>query len=55
MPHPLDTKDNRDALQAAIAAGDDVEFSTTGLTLWRVRAGDGYTPSEIASRLGIEI
>lgn len=56
LRHPLDTKDNRDALRAAIAAGDDVEFSTTGLTLWRVEAGgDGYDPTELAKALRIDL
>lgn len=53
--HPINTKDNRDTLRAAIAAGDDVEFSTTGLTLWRVRPGDGYNPAELAKQLGIDL
>ena len=51
----LDTRDNRDALRAAIAAGDDVEFSTTGLTLWRVESREGYDPRDLATRLGIDL
>lgn len=51
----LDTQDNRDALRAALAAGDDVEFSTTGRTLWRVNPGDGYDPREIARALHIDL
>ncbi len=53
--HAIDTRDNRHTLRVALAAGDDVEFSTTGLTLWRVGPGDGYDPTEIAARLGIDL
>ena len=53
--HHLDTDDNRSTLRAALAAGDHVEFSTTGLTLWRVDHGDGYDPAELAERYGINL
>lgn len=51
----LDTRDNRTTLAAAIAAGDDVEFSSTGRTLWRVDPGDGYGPRHIARLFGINL
>ena len=50
-----DTHDNRHTLRVCIAAGDDVDFGTSGVTLWRVNHGDGYDPAEIAERFGIDL
>lgn len=46
------TRDNLTTIRAAIAAGDDVEYSSTGYTLWRVAPGEGLDPREIGARLG---
>lgn len=50
-----DTSDNRDTLRVCIEAGDDVDFGTSGVTLWRVNHGDGFDPVEITERFRIDL